>query len=301
MKKILILFSCLMLIAFFSLPVFAAGMPDWYPEDVTGFTDFHGENLPRVVDGADIFTDEQEAELNRRMAEVTDELGIGYALLTGNDNCGLSPEEYSSDFLHFGGYGVGDGYGAVVFYLCFDPSNRCWRTTSINSYESIFTAEVTYVIDELVDADIRAGRYYEAFLTHVDFVEELFLNGGELSDDYDDYVSEYEYYTSDSYSSDSDTGDNILISLIVGVIIGVIAGGMRLSSCKKAMRVVAPVSAREYLEKDSFVLRDKKSYYLYSTVTKTAKQKSSSSSGGGSSYSSGSSSGGSYSSGGRSF
>ena len=301
MKKILCVLCALCLATLFFLPVFAQTMPDWYPEDVTGFTDFHGENLPRVVDGADIFTDEQEAELNRRMTEVTEELGIGYALLTGDDNCGLSPEEYSSDFLHFGGYGVGDGYGAVVFYLCFDPSNRCWRTTSINSYESVFTAQVTYVIDELVDADIRAGRYYEAFLTHIDFVEELFLNGCVLPDTYDSYVSDYEYYISDSGSSEDSASDNVITSLIVAVIIGAIVGGMHLSSCKQAMRVVAPVSAREYLDKDSFVLRDKNTYYLYSTVTKTAKQKSSGSSGGGSSYSSGSSSGGSYSSGGRSF
>ncbi|MBO7519444.1 MAG: hypothetical protein J6T73_01580, partial [Clostridia bacterium] len=93
--------------------------------------------------------------------------------------------------------------------------------------------------------------------------------------------------------------DGLLICMVVGVIIGIIVGGIRISSLKSAMKVVAPVDAREYLEKDSFNLRDKKTYYLYSTVTKTAKQKSSGS--GGSSHSSGSSSGGSYSSGGRSF
>ena len=76
---------------------------------------------------------------------------------------------------------------------------------------------------------------------------------------------------------------------------------MVINACKKAMRVVSPVDAHEYLVKGSFDLRDKQVYYLYSTVTKTEKQKSGGSSGGGSSYSSGSSSGGSYSSGGRSF
>ena len=267
----------------------ADGMPYWYYEgDTTGFTDFHGENLPRVVDDADLFTDEQEATLNARMEEVVGKLGIGYALFTDDDNHGLSPEEYSSDFLHFGGYGVGDGYGAVVFYISMQPDNRCWRTTSINSYESIFTSYVTYQIDEMVDADIRAGRYYEAYLKHIDFVEELFENDGELTDDM-------------IYSTSSDdSGDSTLICIIVGVVIGTIVGFMHLASCRKAMRVVSPVDAHEYLVQDSFNLRDKQVYYLYSTVTKTAKQKSSSG-GGGSSYSSGSSSGGSYSSGGRSF
>lgn len=275
------------------------GMPYWYLEgDTSGFTDFHGENLRRVVDDADIFTEEQELVLNERINEVIEKLGIGYVLLTDNDNHGLSPEEYSSDFLHFGGYGVGDNYGAVVFYLCFDPSDRCWRTTSINSYESIFTAKVTYVIDELVDADIRAGNYYEAFLTHISFVEDLFENDGVLPDTYDSYAKSYSNYVSGSGDSSSPF-ENLLICIIVAVVVGTIVGGMHLVACRNAMRVVAPVDAHEYLKKGSFVLRDKKTYYLYSTVTKTAKQKSSGS--GGSSYSSGSSSGGSYSSGGRSF
>lgn len=278
----------------------ADGMPYWYPEDTSGFTDFHGENLRRVVDDADIFTDEQEYILNERINEVIEKYNIGYALLTDDDNHGLSPEEYSSDFLHFGGYGVGDGYGAVVFYLCFDPSDRCWRTTSINSYESIFTAEVTYVIDELVDADIRAGRYYEAFLTHIDFVGELFENNGTVPEKYDNYIAGYSDYVSSSGKSSSFSTESLFICIVVAVIVGTIVGGLHLASCRSAMRVVAPVGAREYLVKDSFKLRDKKVYYLYSTVTRTAKPKSSSS-GGGSSYSSGSSSGGSYSSGGRSF
>ena len=443
MKRILSITFSIFFIMLLCLPTFAdSDMPYWYYKgDLSSFTDFHGENLPRVVDDADIFSDDEEAALNSRMNEVIEKLGIGYVLFTDDDNHGLSPEEYSSDFLHFGGYGVGDGYGAVVFYLCFDPSDRCWRTTSINSYEQIFTQTVTYEIDETVDADIRAGRYYEAFFKHIDFVENLFSRTtenladwypddientaiidrdtrdysaspvlssprivdnanlfsdksvdeissklSELSEKYNvdlavftdenyntlyrgDYVDDFYYYNGygedgivfyiigdeitgtiyygtmsfgkcyDEYYDikhtfldaaeagvDDDNYDkalkdytkrlefvlkhgrppmetkNKLICLAVGIIAGLIVGGIHLAICIKGMKVVAPVDAREYLVKDSFVLRDKKVFYLYSTVTKTAKPKSSSSSGGGgSSYSSGSSSGGSYSSGGRSF
>lgn len=443
MKRILSITFCVFLTALFCLPAFAdSDMPYWYYKgDLSSFTDFHGENLRRVVDDADIFSDDEEAALNARMSEVIEKLGIGYVLFTDDDNHGLSPEEYSSDFLHFGGYGVGDGYGAVVFYLCFDPSDRCWRTTSINSYEQIFTRSVTYDIDETVDADIRAGRYYEAFLKHIDFVENLFSRTSEnlaewypddvnnttvidrdvrdypaspvlsnprivdsadlfsdktvdeitgklfeLSEKYNidlavftdtnyntlyrgEYVDDFYYYNGygedgivfyilgdemtdtiyygtmsfgkcyDEYSDirntfldaaedgvDDDNYDKALadytkrlefvlkhgrapmetksklMCLAAGLIAGLIVGGIHITRCTKAMKVVAPVDAREYLVKNSFVLRDKKVLFLYSTVTRTAKPKSSSSSGGGgSSYSSGSSSGGSYSSGGRSF
>ena len=149
-------------------------MPDWYPEDTEGFTDFHGVDLPPVVDDAHIFTDEQFQTLSEKIRSMNARLGIGYAAFTSTDNYGLTPEAYSSDFLHFNGYGVGDGYGAVVFYLSLDPDDRCWLTTSINTYEPLFNYDVTYEIDEMVDSSIRGGDYYEAFLLHADYVEKLF-------------------------------------------------------------------------------------------------------------------------------
>ena len=162
-------------------------MPDWYPENTEGFTDFHGEDLPPVVDDAHIFTDEQMQTLSDKISAMNARLGIGYAAFTSNDNHGLMPEEYSSDFLHFNGYGVGDGYGAVVFYLSLDPDDRCWLTTSINTYEPLFNASVTYEIDEMVDSSIRGGQYYEAFLMHADYVDALFSN---LSENLPDWYPE---------------------------------------------------------------------------------------------------------------
>ena len=149
-------------------------LPDWYPEQTEGFTDYHGEDLPPVVDDALIFTPEQIQTLSDKIRAMNERLGIGYVVFTTDYLYGLTPEEYSSDFLHFNGYGVGDDFGAVGFFLCLDLEDRCWLTMSINSYESVFTSDVTYEIDEIVDSSIRSGDYYEAFLLHVDYVDKLF-------------------------------------------------------------------------------------------------------------------------------
>ncbi|MBR6914802.1 MAG: TPM domain-containing protein, partial [Clostridia bacterium] len=183
------------------------GMPYWYFEgDLASFTDFHGTNLPRVIDDADIFTDEEEAQLDAMVKDVIDLYGIGYVLFTDRDNHGLSMEEYSSDFLHFNGYGVGDGYGAVVFYLSLEEGNRGWRTTSIKSYERIFNSGVTYQIDELVDSDIRGGDYYAAFVTHVKFVGDLFSRmSNDLPEWYPENTRTYELDRSDrDYAAEPD-------------------------------------------------------------------------------------------------
>ena len=181
-------------------------MPDWYPQNTQGFTDFHGENLAPVVDDAHLFTAEQFRTLSDRISAMNARLGIGYAAFTSNDNYGLTPEEYSSDFLHFNGYGVGDGYGAVVFYLSLDPDDRCWLTTSINTYEPLFNADVTYAIDEMVDSSIRSGEYYEAFVMHADYVEKLFSDMSEnLPAWYPEGVRTYEIDRSDrSYGASAD-------------------------------------------------------------------------------------------------
>ncbi|MBR3423421.1 MAG: TPM domain-containing protein [Clostridia bacterium] len=293
------------------------GMPYWYPLDTTGFTDFHGENLPYVVDDADIMTDAEEAQLSAKIGSIVEKYGIGYVAFTDDDLHGLSPEYYSSDFLHFNGYGTGDEYGAVTFFLCFDPDDRCWRTTAINSCEDYFTEEIMYEIDETVDSAIRSGDYYDAFMLHANYVEDLFEEIAttenwtpedhdfkytyEDEDDYDPYYENYGYR-----NGRSKEGPSAVTVVGAGLIVGLIGGGIRVASLRKKMKINPPRTANNYLIYDSYIVRDRRCDYLYTTVTRHAKpQNTSSSSGGGShggsSFSSGHSSGGSFSSGGRSF
>lgn len=273
----------------------AYGMPYWYPEDWSDFEDFHGENLPYVVDDADILTDDEERQLSDKIASIVDRYGVGYVAFTDDDLHGLSPEYYSSDFLHFNGYGVGSGYGAVVFFLCFDSSNRCWRTTAINSYERIFTEDIMYEIDETVDSAIRSGRYFDAFMLHAEYVEDLFR---EIANTDNWTPSSHEY----KYVREGSSGPNPMTVVAAGLIVGLIGGGIRVASLRKKMKINPPRSANNYLLRDSYVVRDRQCHYLYTTVTRREKPRESSSGGShGSSYSSGHSSGGSFSSGGRSF
>ncbi|MBR4910092.1 MAG: TPM domain-containing protein [Clostridia bacterium] len=232
--------------------------------------------LPTVIDNAGVLSSEEEADLRKRVKEINDNYDVNYVILTGKDNQGLSPESFTLNFLKSYGYDS-NGQSAIVFYISFEPGDRYWRTTTRNSIYTKFTEDVINDIDDHIEPDMKKGNYYDACLTHISYVEKI---------------------VSGKYKKPFDSGP-LLIGIIAGVIIGIIAGLIYLSSCKKAMKVVAPVDAHEYLVRDSFNLRDKKVYYLYTTVTKTPKPKSDSSSGG-SSYSS-SSSGGGYSSGGRSF
>ncbi len=281
MKKIICLFFVAVLVAAASAAVSGAGsrinspdksdhadgMPYWYPEsreEIDNFTDFHGEDLPLVVDDADIFTDAEEKKIEERIGEINEKYNVSYVVFTDVSCHGLSPEYYSSDFLHFNGYGTGDEYKAVVFFICMDPDNRVWRTTSINSDVSKFD-DGSY--DEEIGSSLHNGDYFDAATYHADLVEKTLK---------------------------PNVGGPIIAGLVIGLIIALI----RVSMLKSKMKVVRPTGASNYLVQGSYLVRNRRCDYLYTTVTRRAKPKSSSSSGG---SSSGHSAGGSYSSRGGSF
>ena len=259
------------------------GMPYWYTDDVDGFQNYHAENPPRVVDNAGIFTPEEEAELTAQVERICNSNNFSYVIFTDDSTYGLSKDVYAADFLYYGGYGIGDDYSAVCFFLSLEEGNRGWRTVSTNSYEDIFTSDVTYTIDEIVDSDMRAGNYYTAIKNQADYIERS------LSEDNFEIIERNQTEKVNFFGW----------PLIVGLIISFVISGMVVSGMVSKMRLHTAVSANEYLVKGSLNIRNKSANCIYTTITKTEKKESSS---GGSSYSSGhSSSGGSYSSGGRDF
>ncbi|MCR4719543.1 MAG: TPM domain-containing protein [Firmicutes bacterium] len=262
----------------------ADGMPYWYVDDTSAFENYHAENPPRVVDDMGLLTEEQKSELTDQVQRICDTYDFSYVIFIDDSTHGLSKDVYAADFLYYGGYGKGDDFSACCFFLSLEEGNRGWRTVSTNSYESIFTSDVTYTIDEIVDRDMRNGNYFTAIKKQADYIEKS------LSED------NFEIISRNSRNKVNFFG----WPLIVGLIISFVIAEMVISDMKRKMRLYTAVSANEYLVKGSLNIRNKSVRRIYTTITRTAKRESSS--GGGSSYSSGSaSSGGSYSSGGRDF
>ena len=295
MKKIIGVALVLLILLSQSILVFAEEMPYWYPDDIDGFENYHAENPPRVVDDAGILDEEEFEDLEEQAERICDEYDFSYVIFIDNDTHGLSKEVYSADFLYYGGYGIGDDYSAVCFFLSLEPGNRGWRTTSIGSYQDIFTEDVTYTIDEIVDSDMRDGDYYEAIKKQADYIEETLAEGKNEGKS----IYETDFEVQSGSGGRSKLKFFLGWPLIVGIIISLVIAGMVLEEMKRKMRVRAAVNANEYLAKDSLNIRNKSVKLIYFTVTRREKPEKSS---GGSSYSSGrASSGGSFSSGGRDF
>ncbi len=161
-----------------------SALPAWYPANPDHFRNFHGENLPRVVDNADTLTPEEEAELSAQIENIVQKYDFGFAIFTDSTTHGISMERYSYDFFRYNGYGRGDDFRGSVFFHSLEPGNRGWRTTSVGQARQIFTYDVTNSLDDLIDSDIRAGRHYVAYKKYVAGVEAIYSDAFTLPDWY---------------------------------------------------------------------------------------------------------------------
>ena len=293
MKKIIsIIFVSLLLAALLVPAVFAAAYPSWYPEDVSSFSDFHGTNLPRVVDDADILSASDEAELTKQINALIEKFGYKYdfVIFTDNTNYGIgkgmtaSDGVYPADFYQFNGYGYGDDYSGSVFFVCMEPGNRYWWSAGRGKTRSFFTETNINSIDDIIEPYMRSGDYAGAMFEYVKLLDELYSNG--------------------KIAKRHTVGVYVVYGCIAAVI-GLIVGGVNVSKQKANMnRVRFATYANDYIVQNSFVLRNMSEMFLYKNVTRTVIESSSrSGGGGGSSYSGGyhSSGGGSFSGGGRHF
>lgn len=250
-------------------------MPDWYPEDVNTFRDFHAENPPHLIDNADLFTDEEEAEMLERILAIREEVGHDLVVYTDVTSYGLSRKIYAADFFQFNGYGFGDTYSGSVLFICMEPGNRGWWTAVHGDAMEILVFDELDQLDDKLYDKMSGGDYFDGVMEYLSGVETIYKTG---------------------HAPKDPPVLRALVCLAVGVIIALVVVGMM----KESMNTVKKAAeANNYLVPGSFNLRKSYDIFLYRTVTRTKREKSSSSGGGGGSYSS--SSGSSFSGSGRSF
>ena len=231
------------------------------------FVAYHDYDAPRVVDGADIFTDAQEDALARRMAEMSKQTSNDFVIVTVNSTGGLSHMEYADDFYDYNGYGLGPDYDGMLLLICMDRSYRGWHiSTHGDSFDRFRDRDIKDLNDAL-EPYLVDGDYYAAAEADLDGVEAVFTR-----------PADYRLQEAKSASVRRAVPAALVIALIAALItIAVLRGKM------KTVRQAG--SAAGYMVKDSFILRRESDTFLNSHVVKTRKE-SSSSSGGHSSHTS---------------
>ncbi len=135
---------------------------DTEPADVGRgeFVPHHDENAPRVVDRADIFTDEEESSMAARLSKLKDEICCDLVILTDKSTHGRERRDYAADFFDYGGYGWGYDYEGACLFICMDPDDRGWWVANSGAKAvPMYTEEIANLMDDALYEYMKAGEY----------------------------------------------------------------------------------------------------------------------------------------------
>lgn len=271
MKKRIMLLLTLCILLFSTVPTYAG--------DSARVLGRQKDEISRVLDEADIISDDVEEELKDTIDDIIDEYEMDVAILLlddykefGDEN-GISVssiESFSEECYDIMDLGIDDeGSGILlVVSMAGGEGNRDWcmkiegdANVAVNDYGSEYITE--RLVDKLADED-----YDEAFTNYVADIQ--------------DFYEEYDKGTPYGDDHTVKTPGKMLIYFGSAVGIALVLAFIVVSVMKSKMNTARPqLQAREYVKKGSFVLTNQQDLYLYSNTTKTAIPKSSSSSGGG--------------------
>lgn len=160
-------------------------LPAWYPKDPLSFPFYHDENAPRVIDIADIFTDEEEQQMEARLAELRPVLGKDIVILADVSTYGFSRSVYAADFYDFNGYGIGPDREGVCLMICMEPGNRGWWCCCTGPVtKGLYNETVANQIDDMLYEYMKAGEYGTGVADWIENIRRLYMTGSPYSEEW---------------------------------------------------------------------------------------------------------------------
>lgn len=234
------------------------------------------ENPTRVMDGAELLSEDEETALRARLDELSVRLSCDLVVATVDSTNGATPMAYADDLFDYAGFGLGDDRTGILLLISMEARDW-WISTRGGAIRILTDDRIQSIGDDMVD-DLGSGDYAAAFST--------------FADDCDRYCTLY-----GDYRGADGTGEGKLayfvrvfpylmpwywipLSLLIGFLIACIAVG----AMKGKLRSVRfQPAAGSYVRPGSFAVTASRDQYLYRTVSRTARPKDTDSSSGGSS------------------
>ena len=281
MKRLFALCSALLLLLL-AIPVYA-----------------NNAQLPRVVDNADLLTNEEEKILAEKIGRLID-LGYDAVLLTMEEGFGGKTEtDYADDYYDEHGYGVGEDNSGFLFLVNM-TERRLYISTCGKAIPTL-TAYGRECLFDTITGCFSAGAYFSGFSAFLTELENTYIPAYNKEKPIDVYQpsggnpSGWGNDQEDSYERQLTAGP-ILVCCLIGFGISLLIFlGVR--SGMKTARVAR--TAGNALKQDSFRLTANSDIFLYSRTQRIARNTDNGSGGGSSTHTS--SGGVSHGGGGRSF
>ena len=215
------------------------------------------DGLPRLVDNADLLSEEEEAELFGTLDEISERHQVDIVVVTESSIGGASAMEYADDFFDYNGYGMGEERDGILLLVSMEE--RDWHISTSGYGIVAFTdAGLDYMSGRFVNF-LSSGDYATAFRTYAALCDD-FLIQAESGVPYDvNNLPETPFGTSD-----------IITSFVVAFVIAfAITWLMR----RKLKSVRSERAAKNYIIDGSMELTTQRLHFLFCHVDRRVKPK----------------------------
>lgn len=229
-------------------------------------------DLPRLVDWADLLSDDEETVLSDKLDEISERQQVDIVVLTVDSLGGESVAGYADDFYDYKGYGYGADYDGILFLISMEE--RDWYISTYGyGITALTDAGMDYMSEEFLPY-LSDGEYAAAFSVFAD-----------LCDDYITQAREGIPYDAGNVPKEPfGFVSHLVIDLVIAFVISLIVTGIMKGQLKT---VHSRSEADSYVTDGGLRLSRRNDLFLYRNVTRRERPKESSS---GSSHRSGGSS-----------
>lgn len=199
----------------------------------------------RVIDEADVLTDNQENALEQAIALIGQQYKFDIVLLTKTSIDGKTPRYYAGDYYDYGGFGYGDKHDGTILLLVTGGGvgNRDYTIVNTGRGEKVMNDDTMYAIEDAMLPYLRSSNYSSGMVQFVTGVENA------LAD----------------YTAARRTARVAPILGIVGLAVGAIVSFIFRGQMRTVRR---KTDAASYIREGSFQLSRVQDIYLYTTTTR---------------------------------
>ena len=174
---------------------------------------------PRLVDAADLMTDQEESTLLAHLDEISERQQCDVVVLTTDSLDGMWAEDFADDYFDYNGFGMGADYDGILFVVSM--SEREWAFSTSGYGIDAFTDSTLSYMEDMIIPYLSDGDYYGAFLTYADQADAALNHAREL--EMGDYTlgEEHPYYE-DQGSTLLNKLKTVILLVPISVIIGTI-------------------------------------------------------------------------------
>ena len=207
-----------------------------------------------VFDNADLLSAQQDADLNGKLLEVSKEHNTQILVVTVDALDTIWIDDYAEQIYDTMGFGYGETKDGVLLLVCMNP--REYRILSNGHAADAIDYDQIDAIGDAIVSYLSDGDYADAFQEFADrcaYYLDVYVNGVPFN-----------------------FGKKLLISVIVGLVIGLIVVFILWSQLKS---VHMQNQANAYVKQGSMHITTHNDIYLYRNVTRRKREKESSNSG----------------------